>query len=812
MSMLRDRYRTKTASAEICAEICAAICAVMALISQASVSVQAQSLDGPNHALNPALSQKFVPPVKTPAFGVHANRAFTVQDRVKDMFDRQVEPVLLGFNEPLDAFQLNGEYDVSRLTFDYDPKRSGTRADLVLAFKNAVSVMPEASYLLIEVNGQSVGKMTINAPQGSVPQSFALPANLLRKGTNVVEIKAHQRHRVDCSFDASYELWTKIDPSLSGIKPQHATALSDFASLKTIKRSDHGLTDITLVVPQLDGTFDTVNDALNDALAFVQTIALALGRDDISVSLSDRPGFGPGIDLYVSTADAGRTSSNGLDIRPAGSGDRASVYLNAATRNLLVAQLLSVVQGPLKPFIDARIAGDAHGVINAREGKTYQLSDAGFKSTSFSGRLFRTDFQLNLPSDFYPADYATLDIGLNAATSPGLNIQSQLLVRVNGSIVKSLPMRDTDGQVFDNRRIQLPLRAFRAGKNQVEILAEVGRASDHACLYQERDETTPRFILLENTQIRIPKLARVSRLPELSTFVQKAYPYADGERLDIHVLQSDRMTLSAALTLLTKMSLAANAPLNARILKGAPDHENATHKLVIAPQKSQQTMLSNLEHATNWDINGTAADYLFKNPDMLTTASTPMRVKSPVVEASPDDLLAHFRQATKRDVKDLSLWGQLRLHYENGVHQLSSWLSYQPYIDQIITSGSSGRQARLTQSLNHNTGTIETWLSATNPVDAMDAANILARPGMWNKVHGADILVNLDGESLVFSHENIAQSYRFTDVSLGNLRRILAAWFSDNFLAYVGLVLSMLAAFAYGAARIIPNLGVRTIK
>lgn len=742
-------------------------------------------------------------------------------------------PHLLGFNEPIAAYHLSGEYDQSRLTFEYDAKTLGATAELVLAYKNAVSVMPEASRLVVEVNGKQIGELTIKAPAGSKPHTFKLPAHLLKDGTNEVILKAHQRHRVDCSFGATYELWTQIDPVRSGIRPQNKIVMTEFSQLKTIQRADHGLTNINLVLPSLNDQNGAVDlTALNNALSFTQTMALVTGRDDISITVSERPGFGPGIDLFLSAYDMRSVSVLGHNAAPLNSpisivasaeGDRAQVTLHATSQSQLEKALLSAVKGPLKPFIENTMSHSPYGEIFAQEGQTYLLSDAGFKSTSFSGRLFRTDFTLNLPSDFYPADYASIDLALNAATSPGLNVQSQLLVRVNGSIVKSLPMRDRDGQVFEKTRIELPLRAFRAGKNQVEILAEVGRASDHDCLYQQRDETTPRFILLDNTEIRVPYLARISRLPELSTFAERAYPYADVRALDIHVLQNDPYSLSAALTLLTKMSGAAKTPLNANIFLGSPDKNNANNKLIIAPQNSAAMnqiagfvstgsdidMVGPVnwsEDKVNWSED---AITLLDNLDQLTTASTKMVVSRHLAEGSPDDLLAHFKHLTKPDASDLSFIGRFKLHYEKGLNKLKSWLAYQPYNDHQDIDLSDTRQARLTQTVNDRTGAVETWLIAANPIDAMDAADLLANPTIWDQVHGADIALHIDQNSILVSTEPVAQNFQFTNTRPGNLRRVLAAWLSDHFLTYVIMVITMIGLFGFCVARIIPHMGVK---
>ena len=149
--------------------------------------------------------------------------------------------------------------------------------------------------------------------------------------------------------------------------------------------------------------------------------------------------------------------------------DRARVVLHAASSREIPGMLVAAIEGPLKTVLDTGIRAERKGEIRAEASSVYTLASTGYVAAPFSGRLFHTKFDMVLPSDFYPAEYATLDVALHAATSPGLKPTSQLLVRVNDHIVKSLPMGDTDGDVFSGRRLELPLRAFRPGRNQVEL-------------------------------------------------------------------------------------------------------------------------------------------------------------------------------------------------------------------------------------------------------------------------------------------------------------------------------------------------------
>ena len=94
---------------------------------------------------------------------------------------------------------------------------AGSRARLRLSYTNAVSVMPEASRLVVSVNDMAVGEAKIAAPGDAETIDVELPDGLLQPGYNAFRIAVQHRHRVDCSIGATYELWTAVQPSGTGL-------------------------------------------------------------------------------------------------------------------------------------------------------------------------------------------------------------------------------------------------------------------------------------------------------------------------------------------------------------------------------------------------------------------------------------------------------------------------------------------------------------------------------------------------------------------------------------------------------------------
>lgn len=93
-------------------------------------------------------------------------------------------------------------------------RRHHPSSELQLALESAISVMPEASTLVATVNRQTIGRIGLGN-QGAAPAAITIPPSVLRAGWNTLSLVASQRHRVDCSIDGTYELWTRIDPGHS---------------------------------------------------------------------------------------------------------------------------------------------------------------------------------------------------------------------------------------------------------------------------------------------------------------------------------------------------------------------------------------------------------------------------------------------------------------------------------------------------------------------------------------------------------------------------------------------------------------------
>lgn len=708
------------------------------------------------------------------------------------------EPGLVPFEQSASAFRLSGEDDTGRFTFFLSSRQMAAGGMLALAYRNAVSVLPDSSVMDIAVNGKPAGSFRIAAPNGFKRQEIKLAPQLLVAGRNQVDIRVRQHHRVDCSLEATYELWSELDPATTGFVAGNPKSFASPDDLLTVARNAAGRTDIRLIVPRAPSA-----DILNDATPMLQTLALFLGRDDLDVTIAQTPGTGPGIDLYAYTdrtrrllPEAGRARPYGLTVADAGEAGRAVVSLHGATPADMESRLLAAISGPMKASLVSGKLAAGHGRIKINPSTTYRLSDAGYESRAFAGRLSRTGFDMVMPSDFYPGDYATIGLKLHAATSPGLNYTAQFLVRVNDRVVTSYPFRKREGEQFDGKLIELPLRAFRPGVNKIELIAELPIEADAACTPARKDDQ-PRFILLDKTEISVPALARVGRLPDIAALAGNAYPFAGEKPFDIAIERPDEKSVGAAMTMLTRLALSAGSPLPADIVLGKASPSRSA--LVIATDNAFADL--GTTGKTAFIVEETA-------PDPLPTAAIATDSAS-----EPDnslELLDAFRRSTAVPEGERSATTLAGEWLAKAAGRFGTWLNYQQNQDALAAHGATADLVTLSQQPSPTGEATWTVLRAPSPSDLAAGVQRLVDPVVWKHLDGGSVAI----ETASLDVRALPAASRFVtgidDRSAGNLRRLAAAWFSDNFQFYVLLIVAAMGVFALWLGWIIPRKGAQS--
>lgn len=475
-----------------------------------------------------------------------------------------------------DRLQLRFEGETSAKTWPIyvTSAEAGARARIHLGFTNAISVMPEVSSLSIAVNDVDVAQTSIAAATDPGALDVELPRGLLTPGYNSVRIAVAQRHRVDCTMEATYELWTQVDPATSGlafpgIADPHFEQLDDLAA---ISPDPSGATTIRLALPE-----DADAGAVDSALRAVEAVAIRAGaqrpRVEIVDSVDDRPG------LYVVAGQRDYLMKHGFGAFAAGAGKTLALEGQETSGRVVVVAIgdnaketAEAIDGIL-PARRAQERAESPPAARAlasqfgypvRGALRVPLSELGVRTEEFSGRLFRASFDITLPGDFYPADYDKLTLSLTAGYASGLLSNSQILVRVNDREAGSTPLKNPRGDVFQDRPVSVPLGSLRPGVNHVIVEAQTPDAGDKACDVKHVMDGRKRFVLFDKSELVMPALARVGRMPNLSATLSSGFPYLDDSGF-VYVPSHDRRTLTAMAGFLARIAVVAQRPVGARV-------------------------------------------------------------------------------------------------------------------------------------------------------------------------------------------------------------------------------------------------------
>ncbi|KQO98035.1 cellulose biosynthesis cyclic di-GMP-binding regulatory protein BcsB [Methylorubrum extorquens] len=758
------------------------------------------------------------------------------------------------------GFRLSGEEDVLQYPVYLTEGQARGAARLRVSYLSAISVAPEGSELTGLVNGTKVGWTRIQAPGAVKVVEFAIPDGVLKAGYNAVTLTASQRHRVDCAIEATYELWTQIDPSRSGLVIAPAADL-DLKSLAALEPDESGALPMGVLLnekptlPRLERMIGAVQ-----ALAVVSRLA----RPAVS--------FGPplagrsGVNLLVGTAAEIRGTDGVEDLGPI-TGPRLALLPPRGNRapTLVVTGL-----GPddvRAATAQLAAAGDAGGTgpgtalaplirgYEVQGGERLELQRLGVTSREFNGRLLRTRIELRFPPDFVPADYGKAMLHLAGGYAAGLDSSAQIVVDINGRNAASVPLPYARGEVFDDQAIPLPLSLWRPGLNSVEISAQLPNAADKVCDTLSPAARQPRFLFLDRTRLEIPSLARAVRSPDLAAVKAGAVPFtAPGPRPRLVLPVADRETADAAATLAARLAIAAKRVIDFELVPDAGGTESGA-KLVVAPARAlnpvtiQEVGLDPEEIRRIWGGRAETVatpgqfgpegvltlDRLRRNLPMrcaLPPAAVPVSVAAappaastaapaaaapaprstprPAAPETDEELVARWDQTMSGAAFVPSVLREGWTRLANGALRLRSGVTgliaaptadvpVNPRASLIIAEDSGGTRLGETTVL----------VTAPNPSMLKASVSCLVDPVVWTRLVGRAAFLDASDGTLTTVQPDRVALIETRSWSLANFRLVSAAWLSLNPGYYVGMTLFMALCLGLATTGLVRQLGRR---
>jgi hypothetical protein len=744
------------------------------------------------------------------------------------------------------SLRLSGEESGLQWPVYLTEAQSREQVRLRIGYLAAISVVPDASFLTAKVNGVAVGRSEIKAPGAIRIIEFDIPGDLLKPGYNALEIAGVQRHRVDCSLDATYELWTQIDPAWTGLVSVSGAAMANsLRDLPAIAPDARGIVPIRIVLRNRPGfaTFERL-------IGLVQRLALAGRFSQVSVEFAGETQGSAGLEIHVADdAGTGGPGRQPLTFEPP-QGDRAARITLAGETPAEIEAASRIVSGittrePMGSPHGLQALARARGVpVQGRE--TLPFSAFGIENREFGGRLFRTGFDLTLPTDFVPADYDKIALTLAGGYAAGLELGAQIIVDVNGRNVASAPLANAGGQLFRDETIALPLSRWRPGRNKVEVRALLPAPSDRAC---EGGSTKNRFLLLDRSTLAVPQLARAIRLPDLAATLGGGLPkVAPGQRPRLVVPAPDRESMAAAATLAVQMALSAEKPIDFELTNDRA-LEGRTPTVVVGPARAldpailRTTGLDPDQIRQIWQgraatpplsepgrrfavMDGASLDRLRNDrPPACALPAAGPRPAGAVGRSRPDsatgrrerDVLAEWNGATASQDRLSDQVATMSARLAAAARE--SWAATKAWAEDQVREPEIeiGSQASLIvgQGLpGRDPNGLLTVFTAPSAATLQASAICLTTPSIWNRIEGRVATLDANDGTLT---NHMAKQARFVEsgpISLENLRLVVAGWFSTNpsmftlimFAAAISLGLST-SAMLRGLGRANPGTG-----
>ena len=409
---------------------------------------------------------------------LNADRFEAILHRGNSVEPIPVDPSLIS---PLRPIEARGRPAGSAIRFDGESRslefamfvpNPGQMQALRVSTLSSINVLPERSRFRAYINDTLVGEGQLSNFTEFGVVNFPVGSSVVLPGQNHVRIDLVQYHRIYCGPEASFSLWSDIDLANSGAvlsSPEGISGQDGFM----MGIAAAAATGTGIEIRGAEGLVE-YRDAWISQMT--QRISAALGGDPIPFRFTE----------YWSVQGAARSAAritflpstvNRLSFRS--SGDGAQV--------MVVEFVPGERPQSLPEFEDIlpRVSERAQpGLIDIE--RAVAFSEFGFRTTEVRDRYARVERRFRLPEDYVVLTNDKAEIALDYIYVPDLPRGAMLLVHVNGTNVRLLPLRGEGGQLIQQFPVRFEARLLRAGINTLGFEAIIpGDPPDLPCPTQD---------------------------------------------------------------------------------------------------------------------------------------------------------------------------------------------------------------------------------------------------------------------------------------------------------------------------------------
>jgi hypothetical protein len=694
------------------------------------------------------------------------------------------------------------------------PTEAARISSFQLGLLNSVVDLPDRSSVKLTINGRPLTAAPVRSPDQITDVAVKIPHGVLLPGFNTVQVNVALTHRVDCSVNATYELWALLDPAQTGFVVDNADsyAIRSLDELAAEPLAADGATHIHVRMQDF-----TDPDSLGRAAHFVDALVRRAGLARPIVDVGPQAGQGPGFDVTLSTGRTADTTS-GDALRVLGHDDDVTLARDAASNRLVLT-----LSGSDEADLDNRIATldkarartSSLGLASPQGiaidgGGLKSFAELGLATDGFPGRHFLSSVDIALPADFYPSGYDKARLLIDGYHS-ALDGRGELIFRVNDAIVSSTSMASGVAERFDRQPVELPLRFFHPGHNQVSIEGITSSALDQQCDLSAMPRDA-RLTIAGSSELDFPSFAHLGTLPQIPSAIATIAAPDQSGRPTVYLSNLDRDSAATALTILANLA---------------------------SPTSKLEAPIIRLERPTPGDIPGIVVGSLDQLPDYLATplreiaaladpAAIPAAETDSAAADGPkqgDESGAAPKSSEQQVVGSVGFRDRLRDAFASGAFLTKTADFIFPAGDRRAGLPALPAHFLLMGAVNPNLSTktiggvpvpqlaydASQWLvvSAQDSDAVKKGVERLVVDGQWRDLAGQAVSLDLDSGSLRSAQPAHVAYVEPSAFVLSDLRPILGGILSDNILLTFGGLIALVSILGLSTHALIRKSGVR---
>lgn len=324
---------------------------------------------------------------------------------------------------------------------------------LHLAHRSGIDVLPEMSRIDVVINGTLVGAVEPGNFDAFGRDVIDVPDGVLQAGQNRVEIVARHSHRIACGPEAAFALWTEIDIGASGVMvPPDALTPGPLAFLAALSAQSARGDPVVIRRPDPSAS-------LTDAAPFIAQVVSALGGTPPAIESA------PYWTLSEGAADLVRITA----FEPGSDADTPRFERGGDGAIVLLVERGSAYDDVSSMLLDPAEVAEAATVPVLQPGGATPLSELDAPSLQAEGRYALVPVRFRLPGDWLLLASQKARLDLDYGFAPDLPDGSLMLVKVNGTTVRLLPLDIEGGDALPTLPIRFQANLLRPGINRLDF-------------------------------------------------------------------------------------------------------------------------------------------------------------------------------------------------------------------------------------------------------------------------------------------------------------------------------------------------------